>query len=704
MKIRTRLLLLTFLSGVLSLTILSGLFWLDKQQDLLFQHIENINHIQIQTNILRSQFRVHERYHDIDSIHQAIASQTQLKTLLDKLQANPTSEKTYINSMLRLSESLESLYTRMLSTHQDDVQLTDRHKDNSHHYLMDRLDNTILSMSEDSFKLAHHALKSSRKKSQKSATIMQILLISLTLIIVLSALQTSRLFRDRLKQLEMGIHKLARGELNHTIAVTQDEIGQLAQHFNQMTHKLRASTISVDQLQLEVDKRTSELEQQKETLKQLAEHDSLTGLSNRNVFMQNLETALKHCEDKQNSAAIFFIDLDQFKHINDSLGHSVGDAVLIEMARRFTNTLRKSDSLARIGGDEFTVIIDPIYQLDDASELAHKLITSLNAPYHYQNSTFYLHVSIGISLYPQDGKDALELMKNADAAMYQAKQAGGNRYYFYNREINKHTLELLKQESELRTALNEQQLTVYYQPQFNLATQRLLGVEALVRWQHPTKGMITPDQFIPIAEEKGLIHQLGAQVLNIACKQVKLWQEQLGYPLSLAVNVSSKQLSKQQLNETVYQALEKTQFPASSLELEITESCLLENTEDAIGKLLSLRAQGIMIALDDFGTGYSSLSYLKRLPLNKLKIDKAFIDNIASHDDDKAICKAIIALGSTLNLSVIAEGVESDMQAEVLKQEGCEQVQGYLFGKPMSAKEFSQTYLLNSPHIECSTQ
>ncbi|WP_415886413.1 putative bifunctional diguanylate cyclase/phosphodiesterase [Neptuniibacter sp. QD37_6] len=418
--------------------------------------------------------------------------------------------------------------------------------------------------------------------------------------------------------------------------------------------------------------------------------------------MRNLEQTIQRCHDHQTLAAIFFIDLDKFKQINDSLGHSTGDAVLVEMANRFNKTLRRSDLLARIGGDEFTVIIDPLYQLDDAAELARKLIASLETPYDYNGHSLYLNASIGISIYPNDGTEAIELMKNADTAMYQAKKTGGNSFNFYNKGMNKHALTWLELEGDLREALKLKQLSVYYQPQFEISSHELVGVEALVRWHHPKQGLITPDKFIPLAEEKGLIQQLGTQVLETACQQVKTWHDQGATDLLLAVNISAKQLEHQQLPQQVQSVLNKTGFPPQLLELEITESCVLNDPEEAIQQLTQLKHFGLRLALDDFGTGYSSLSYLKRLPLTKLKIDKSFVDGLDEESDDYSICQAIIALGNSLKLTVIAEGVEQQDQIDILTTEGCDQIQGFLFGQPMAAHEFEQQYL--NLHQRCELE
>ena len=664
---------------------------MDQQRSSLFNHINTISRIQVQISTLRSQFRLHERYHDIESIHQGGETLKDLQLQLDQLQPTHNNEFTFLNSLKRSSDSVVALYAHMLRVHSSN--LSKAEEEANHHYLLDRLDSSILSMSEDSFRLADHALKNSQEESEYKARLMQSMLIILAILISLSAFQTLRLFRIRLKELEQGIKQLSVGKMDYTIDVgRKDEISQLAQHFNQMTNRLKASTISVDQLQQEISKRTSELEQQKNSLRQIAEHDSLTGLANREAFLKSLNEVIIHCSTNKRRAAVFFIDLDKFKQINDSMGHSAGDAVLIEMAHRFTSTLRKSDSLARIGGDEFTVIIDPLYESKDAAELAKKLIASLEEPYEHEEQTLYLNTSIGIAVYPEDGATPQELMKNADSAMYQAKQAGGNTFHFYNRLMNQDTLAKIQLESELRTAIQQDQLTVYYQPQFDLKTRKLVGVEALARWIHPEKGLIPPCTFIPLAEEKGLIHQVGSIILTKACRQMAQWNGEREAQIALAVNLSAKQLNTPELAGSISDILHTTGLNAQHLELEITESCVLSDPEDAIHKLEQLKALGIRLAMDDFGTGYSSLAYLKKLPLDKLKIDKSFVDGLEINPEDAAICQAVIALGHSLNLTVIAEGLEHEVQATILAEQGCDQAQGYFFAKPISAENFARSY------------
>ncbi|MCP4597996.1 EAL domain-containing protein [Neptuniibacter sp.] len=698
MKIRTRLIILTSLCILLSVSIFVGLYWLENQHAQLFKRIEDIGRIEVQTSLLRSQFHMHERYNDSDSIAKATKVQQSLHLQLNKMKFEEGQLQTYRNSLLRLNNSLSSLLTKLQEVHGADY--PGHLVLESHHHLMDRLDNTILSMSEDSFKLATLAQKITKAKTHESMLFIDALLLSLTLMISLAALQTLNLFRSRLNTLETGITKVASGDTDYQIQVSDnDEIGLIAGHFNQMTQSLKESTISIDELQHEVEKRTCELEQQKEAFKELAEQDSLTGLANRTTFLGNLSSTIARCKREQSSAAVFFIDLDKFKQINDSLGHNAGDKVLIETANRFGKSLRLNDLIARIGGDEFSVIIEPLHNVHDAGELARKLIKCLNKPVKYEGRELYLNTSIGIAVYPDDGEEPLELMRNADAAMYKAKKAGGSDFHYYSKEMNQNALMWMQLEADLRLALKHKHLEVYYQPQFDIHSNSLIGIEALARWNHPEKGMIPPDQFIALAEDKGLIHELGSQVLEQACNDAKDWRSSDGIPLTLAVNISPKQLNEANLPRVIKAILDKTGFDANQLELEVTESYILQDPEDAIFKLQQLRDMNIQLALDDFGTGYSSLSYLKRLPLTKLKIDKSFVDGIVNLSEDRAISTTIIALGTSLNLVVIAEGTEEKAQIDILRKEGCHQAQGYFYGKPQSASELAANFLNNEEKI-----
>ncbi len=426
----------------------------------------------------------------------------------------------------------------------------------------------------------------------------------------------------------------------------------------------------------------------------LTHHDTLTLLPNRQLFQDHLYQTLTYSQDLQYQVAILFLDLDRFKKINDSLGHEVGDLVLRMVATRLRQQIKAEDVVARLGGDEFVIVLEE-HSKDIrhvASEVAKKLLTSLSDPIQVKDYELFITTSIGISLFPEHGADMEYLMKCADSAMYKVKEQGGDHYCIYTPDINARGFELLLLESHLRRALEQQEFVVYYQPQFCLKTQKLIGMEALIRWEHPEQGMISPADFIPLAEEVGLIVPLGEWVLQTACQQNKQWQRQGFDPVMIAVNLSAKQFSTQNLIKTVSDVLDKTALPPHLLELEITESVLMDNAETAVMILDQMKAMGVGLAVDDFGTGYSSLSYLKRFPVDKLKIDRAFVHEITIDQNDAAIVDAIIQLGRSMKLSVIAEGVETQSQAEFLNHQGCDQGQGFLWGGPVPAKEFERFF------------
>lgn len=691
MSISIRLITLSLLSIILTFAMFATIANHDKTRANYHERIEKVARIQLYIGILRTHFNTHERYSDLESIQNAIRQQEQLHNELLNFTQASGDEQIYLQSIHHLNTGIQYLFSDMLAAHEH--KHLNELETATHFHLLDRLNNSLLSMSEDGFRLARHALLSSQKLGRQGTQYIALLLSVLALITTALALRTLMIFRVSISHLRSGIETASQGDLQHQIRMpVQNEISELADDFNNMKDHLRASMISVDSLQHEVSIRTRELEEQKEILKKIAEHDSLTGLPNRGYFLQQLKHSLNRCERNQCSAAIFFLDLDKFKQINDSLGHDIGDAVLQEMTRRFTANLRKSDFLARIGGDEFTIIAEPLPHNHDAATLAGKLLQSLQPPCEINGHTLYLHSSIGISIYPEDGRTPLELMKNADSAMYQAKQAGGDNFYFYNRAVSEAALCRIQLENDLRHALKNQELEVYYQPQFNLLSTELSGIEALVRWNHPKQGMIPPDKFISLAEEKGLIFDLGEQVIELAFTQFSRWQQEHSIGL-LAINISAMQLNRGDLAAIIEEKLRKHGLSAYSLELEITESYLIQEPEKAIRQLNELRHMGIQISVDDFGTGYSSLAYLKRLPLSRLKIDKSFVDGIVDKAEDRAICTTIIALAKSLQLKVIAEGVETAEQAHELRLEGCDQVQGYLYSKPLSSKEFEKRFL-----------
>ncbi len=425
-----------------------------------------------------------------------------------------------------------------------------------------------------------------------------------------------------------------------------------------------------------------------ERLEHLAHHDPLTNLPNRLLFNDRLEHAIERAHRENGGIGVMFIDLDNFKPINDGLGHAVGDRVLQLVAERMTSQVREDDTVARISGDEFALIMEDTKESQDVAHVAAKILSAFEAPLQVDTHELHVTTSIGISLYPEDGKDVTTLVKNADAAMYRAKKRGKNRYCYYTMDLTDAAMERLELQNDLRVALKQNEFRIYYQPQYSLATGQLIGAEALVRWQHPKLGLISPVKFIPLAESTGLIVPIGRWVLHEACAKTKSWQD-AGLDISrIGVNVAGRQIQSGDMVQTVQDVLEQTGLEPQCLELEVTESFIVRQTDKAISMLEELRDLGVTLAIDDFGTGYSALSYLKRLPVNKLKIDRSFVNGIPHDPDDEAITRAIIALGKSLQLQIIAEGVETEEQKEFIALEGCNEVQGYYYSPPVPEKDF----------------
>ena len=431
----------------------------------------------------------------------------------------------------------------------------------------------------------------------------------------------------------------------------------------------------------------SEQKAQQAQIEHLVNYDPLTGLPNRVALEAALAGALVRAEHQMHKLAVLFLDLDNFKTINDSLGHSVGDQLLCEVADRLRAACRESDRIARLGGDEFVIIFDAITEVDEISHLAQTILKSINQPYRIDTHELHTSPSMGISLFPDDGCDVSTMMRHADTAMYYAKSAGRNCYQYFSEPMNDAANKRLHLENELWRALAENQLTLHYQPQVDLFSGKVVGVEALIRWNHPERGMIPPVEFIPVAEECGLILPIGHWVLVTACRQAKEWLDAGTDIGEMAVNISAHQFRQPEFAESVRQVLSDTGLSGERLELEITESAVMSSADTAIQTLHQLKAMGVKLAIDDFGTGYSSLSYLRRFPVDRLKIDRSFVTDIDSDVDAASLVTAIITLGRSLGLRLVAEGVETSGQADFLRDQSCERVQGFHFYRPSSAED-----------------
>ena len=422
----------------------------------------------------------------------------------------------------------------------------------------------------------------------------------------------------------------------------------------------------------------------------LAYHDALTGLPNRPLFMDRLIVALAQAARANQKLAVFFLDLDRFKEINDSLGHSVGDILLKTAAERVRRCIREGDTVARFGGDEFTLLIPKIDKVEDAAKIADKIIRTLKQPFVINEQELVVTTSIGVAMYPNDGLDPETLVRNSDSAMYRAKDQGRDRFQLYASEMNAQAVERLALEATLRKAVNERQLVLHYQPVLEAATGTIVGVEALIRWKHPKRGLLPPSEFITLAEVSGLIVPIGEWVVRTACKQLRSWEKRLGKPLIMAVNLSARQFQHPEIVESIRAALEESDVDPASVEIEITESSAMQNVDHAVFTLRQLKALGVKIAMDDFGTGYSSLNYLKRFPIDLLKLDQTFVREVMTDARDAAIVGAVIVMAHRLGLKVIAEGVETQEQLEYLRREGCDFIQGYLYSPPLPAAEFEE--------------
>ena len=492
--------------------------------------------------------------------------------------------------------------------------------------------------------------------------------------VILSALiglGLGSLLTCRLKTLEQATRRMSEGEMGVTVEISgNDEVAHLAQVFNEMSGSLLSQF--------------EELQEVQQELSFQAQHDPLTGLPNRLMFDLRCSQAIATAQQHQHALALLFFDLDHFKNINDSYGHQVGDCVLRSVAARLTLVLKDHNLIARLGGDEFCVLMEKVEQQQEAAEVAQSILDMLAVPLECEQQEFFLSASIGICLYPRDGEDEVRLLRNADTAMYRAKTAGRGGYRFYSHEQTSSVQERTSLENRLRKAIERGELRLNYQPQVCLTTGKVLGVEALARWTSPEFGLVAPEKFIPIAEESGLIQPMGEWILEDACQQMQQWRASGSNIPRVAVNLSALQIQRGDITALVRRTLNSTGLPADCLELEITEGYILQDADRAVEVLKQLRDLGVSIAIDDFGTGFSSLSYLHRLPIDRLKIDKSFVQEIGSASRAAQVAQAVVSLGKTLGLSIIGEGVEQTRHADALREWGCNEAQGFLYAPALT--------------------
>ncbi len=481
--------------------------------------------------------------------------------------------------------------------------------------------------------------------------------------------------------------------------VFQDFLESVDQSYSFKEKEVRLLERTLDLSSQELNDANKQLKKQNEEIKKLASLDSLTGLSNRYVFNNNLNLSLKRARRYKRKFSILFIDIDRFKIINDSLGHRIGDLLLKAIATRLKRCVRDSDTIARLGGDEFTLLLEEIRTPADAGRSAQKLMEELSRPYKLEGHELMTTVSIGISTYPTDAENIVDLFKNADTAMYQAKESGRNNYKFYHYSMGVKADEYMALESRMRKALERGEFELHYQPQLNLETGLICGMEALIRWNSPEFGLISPMNFIPIAEETGMIIPIGRWVLQTAACQAKKWQEQGLYKGHLSVNVSRRQLQDPGFLDIVDEVLKDCQLNPKFFEIELTESTVMQRPQFTMKLLKELKARGIYLSIDDFGTGYSSLGNLKQFTIDKLKIDRSFVRDLDNDADAKPIIEAVIAMAHTLKLLVIAEGVETEEQLAYLKGRNCNQIQGYWLSKPLPAGDMEALLKLRKKYI-----
>ncbi|HNJ76160.1 MAG TPA: EAL domain-containing protein [Azospira sp.] len=476
--------------------------------------------------------------------------------------------------------------------------------------------------------------------------------------------------------------------------ITERRLAQeaLLRAHDELETRVAARTAELETANVQLQSEIFERMQAEKRIWHIAHHDALTGLPNRALLQDRLDQALIAAERNRNHVAVLFLDLDRFKNVNDSLGHDVGDALLQIVADRLVAVVRDIDTVCRLGGDEFVIILGAVNGPDDAVLICERIIAALAQPVDAMGHALRASTSIGIAFYPDDASDAPTLMKSADAAMYAAKSRGRNNFQFFSADLNAEALRFFQLEQKLRHAVGNRELVLYFQPQVDTSAHRVCALEALVRWQSPKAGLVPPAEFIPVAEETGLIVELGEWVLREACRQLREWHE-AGWPrVPIAVNLSARQFQQRDLVARIRNILDETGLSPAMLELEITESCLMHSVDDALAQVRALAEMGIRLVIDDFGTGYSSLSYLKRFPVSQLKIDRSFVRDLCTDREDAAIVSSIIGLARTLDLDVVAEGVETTAQLAALRYEGCTLCQGYLFSRPRPAAEVAAIF------------
>ncbi len=518
-----------------------------------------------------------------------------------------------------------------------------------------------------------------------------ILVLGMLLMVVVGSWWVARKVSRPMEALQRAAERLLRLDWERPVQLRSrirevHRVGRVLERFRRLLLGYRKR---IEAREVQLYQRIQELENAERHIERLAFYDALTGLPNRALCMDRLEQAIALAAREQFGVAVFFIDLDHFKNINDSLGHQAGDHLLEEIARRLQRTLRREDTVARLGGDEFVVILSDVSE-ESVNRVAEKVLTAVRQPCQVLGHRLHVSCSIGVAFYPTDGDTAELLLRNADGAMYRAKKEGRDRVRYYTADINRRAVARLALEEALHQALERGEFLLHYQPRIDAESGHILGVEALVRWQHPQRGLVPPGEFIPLAEQTGLIQPLGQWVLEEACRQAMTWQSAGFEPLAVAVNISQRQFMDRSLASHVQRLLDRTGLWPALLELEITETMIATRVDEGVAMLEELAALGVRLAIDDFGTGYSSLSQLKRFPVHVLKIDKSFVEGVPDEPGDLAIVRAILSLARVLGLDVVAEGVETEEQFHFLRLEGCREMQGYYLAKPMPAAELEK--------------